>query len=300
MERALNFVASLLFLSACSSSGSPLPSPSVSALTASASATASAARASSAAASTTSVSPAESPTPSRPVPGGLAVGRIAEVVTTDLVVRSLPEISDASIIDPSTVPFGFLAYVVDGPVAADGYDWYQVALFPPTLSDVVEEHPAFGWLAAAGKGGEPWIAPWKGDCPQPNWDGIKLSQRFLMLTCWSGLDITLEGTLQCDGSSQPGNEPAWLWTVPCWLEGPDYGQLLAGGLGLHFAPDFAPDIHATAGEGTKVRVTGHLDDPAAATCTEEPFPGTEPAHPDLVKLWCRLNFVVTEVLHAQS
>lgn len=113
-----------------------------------------------------SSSPVASPTPSAdPGPGGLEVGRIAEIVTTDLVVRSLPEISDASAIDPVRVPIGFLAYIVDGPVAADGYDWYRVAPFPPTLSDVVESHPEFGWLAAAGKDGEPWIAPWDGNLP---------------------------------------------------------------------------------------------------------------------------------------
>ena len=45
-----------------------------------------------------STSPVASPTPS--AEPGLAVGRVAEIVTTDLVVRSLPEISDASAIDP--------------------------------------------------------------------------------------------------------------------------------------------------------------------------------------------------------
>ncbi len=226
-----------------------------------------------------------------PVPGGLEVGRIAEVVTTGLVVRSLPEISQASVIDPVRVPIGFLAYIADGPVTADGYDWYEVAPFPHTLSDVVEDYPAFGWLAAAGKDGESWIAPWEGDCPQPNWDGMMLSQRFLALSCWGGTDLTLEGTLSCDTSSQPGGEPTWLWTVPCRLVGPDYGDLLAGGIGLHFAPD----LEAMPRDGARVRVTGHLDDPAAESCTLVPFPGTEPTHPDLVKLWCRQALVVTEI-----
>ena len=230
--------------------------------------------------------------PSAPVPGGLAVGRIAEVVTTDLVVRSLPEISDASVIDPVRIPIGFLAYIVDGPVAADGYEWYRVAPFPPCCSDVVEDHPRFGWLAAAGKDGEPWIAPWQGDCPPPNWDGIILSSRFVMLSCWGSADLSLEGTLQsCGPSGEPGGEPAWLWAVPCALAGPEYGDLLAGGLALHFAPGVGP----MARDGAKVSVIGHLDDPAADTCTEEPFPGTEPTHPDLVKLRCRLHFVVTEI-----
>ena len=191
------------------------------------------------------------------------------------------------------MPIGFLAYIVDGPVAADGYDWYKVAPFPPTLSDVVESHPEYGWLAAAGKDGEPWIAPWEGACPQPNWDGMMLSQRLVALSCWGGADITLDGTLDCHTSSQPGGEPTWLWTVPCWLVGPDYGDLLAGGIALYFPPD----VEANPRDVTRVRVTGHLDDPAAETCTLVPFPGglDEVPHPERVRLGCRLTFVVTEI-----
>lgn len=233
-----------------------------------------------------------SPTPSRdPRPGGLAVGRVAEIVTTDLVVRSLPEISDGSAIDPLTVPIGFLAYIVDGPVTADGYDWYQVAPFPG-LTDFVEPSPVFGWLAAAGKDGEPWIAPWEGDCPEPNWDGVMLSQRLLALSCWGGADLTLEGTFQHCNDDSPTGQPAWLFAVPCHLVGPDYGELLAGGLQL----SFAPDVRATARDGARVRVTGHLDDPAARTCTEDQILGApEQKRPELVRLGCRLRFVVTEI-----
>jgi hypothetical protein len=233
-------------------------------------------------------------TSSEPTPAtepDLRPDAVAQVVTTDLVVRSLPEISNSSAVDPARMPIGFLAYILDGPVAADGYDWYKVAPFPPTLSDVVEAHPEFGWLAAAGKDGEPWIAPWEGDCPQPNWDGIMLSQRRVALSCWGGADVTLEGTLSCDTSSQPGGEPTWLWTVPCRLVGPDYGDLLAGGIGLHFPPD----VGAIPPDRAPVRVTGHLDDPAAESCTLAPFPGTEPTHADLVRLQCRVAFVVTEI-----
>ena len=235
MKRAASVIAWLLFLAACSSGGAPPPP--ASAVTEPAAATARPARASSKAAPSTRPSPVPSMPSEAPVPGGLEVGHIAQVVTTDLVVRSLPRISDASVVDPATVPIGFLAYIVDGPVAADGYDWYQVAPFPPTMSDVVEEHPRFGWLAAAGKDGAPWIAPWDGECPQPGWDGMMLSQRYVMLACWAGVDQALEGTLRsCDNDGATGGEPAWLHSAPCRLVGPDYGQLLAAGLALHFAP----------------------------------------------------------------
>jgi len=44
--------------------------------------------------------------------------------------------------------------VIGGPVRASGYVWYQVV----PVSFVLDGHPALGWVAAAGKDGEPWIA----------------------------------------------------------------------------------------------------------------------------------------------
>ena len=43
--------------------------------------------------------------------------------------------------------------VVNGPVSADGYDWYEVRA----------DNDLFGWVAA-GKDGEDWIAPAAANC----------------------------------------------------------------------------------------------------------------------------------------
>jgi hypothetical protein len=51
------------------------------------------------------------------------------VVTTDLVVRSEPGTHDGSRILPTRLNGPTLLYVVDGPVQADGYDWYLVQPF---------------------------------------------------------------------------------------------------------------------------------------------------------------------------
>ena len=53
--------------------------------------------------------------------------------------------------------------VLDGPVEASGYDWYLVDVTSEPPEDV--SYP-FGWVAAAGKDGEAWIAPERHDCPK--------------------------------------------------------------------------------------------------------------------------------------
>ncbi|HEX6474393.1 MAG TPA: hypothetical protein VF114_04810, partial [Candidatus Limnocylindria bacterium] len=52
-----------------------------------------------------------------PAEAGLPPDSLAEVVTNDLVVRSLPEISDRSTIDPDYLQKGHLLFVLEGPVA---------------------------------------------------------------------------------------------------------------------------------------------------------------------------------------
>jgi serpin B len=52
------------------------------------------------------------------------------------------------------LPLGTELTVLDGPVSASGYVWYKVA----PVSFVGLEGPGYGWVALAGKDGEPWIA----------------------------------------------------------------------------------------------------------------------------------------------
>jgi hypothetical protein len=80
---------------------------------------------------------------------GVAPGSFAEVVTTDLVRRSAPRISDDSaILGEFNAPARL--YVEGGPVAADGYTWFLV-------KDM--ESWSRGWVAQAGTDGEVWLAP---------------------------------------------------------------------------------------------------------------------------------------------
>lgn len=89
-----------------------------------------------------------SPTPFRE-PDAVSAGLFAEVVTTDLVRRSAPRISDDSVImGEFNLPTQL--YVVGGPVVSDGYRWFLV-------NDM--ETWTGGWVAEAGKDGEVWLRP---------------------------------------------------------------------------------------------------------------------------------------------
>jgi serpin B len=100
--------------------------------------------------------PTVSPPTSAPSGGSLDPLLNAVVVTVSdrLRVRSEPRVSDDSIMYEPVLPLGTELTVLDGPVSASGYVWYKVA----PVSFVGLEGPGYGWVALAGKDGEPWIA----------------------------------------------------------------------------------------------------------------------------------------------
>lgn len=236
--------------------------------------------------------PVTSAAPTRP--GGLAQDRVASVVTNDLVVRSLPEISAASIIDPVRLSDGQLLFVMDGPVAADGFDWFHVMAFEEHADDTPEELPGPGWVAA-GQAGEPWIAAWPGACPASNLEDFWQVPSLLLLACFGGNDLVLEGTLHQCSYSVPGYiSPAWLVHVSCEIrpDMPSDAFSLRPGFQVH---QEEADVPAHDLEGHWVRVTGHFDDPAARTCVEDWSPLGEPTPPAQLILGCRAAFVATDI-----
>jgi serpin B len=64
-------------------------------------------------------------------------------------------VSDDSIAYEPLLPLGTELFVLDGPVSANDYTWYKVA--PVSFAGL--DGPGYGWVASAGKDGEPWIAP---------------------------------------------------------------------------------------------------------------------------------------------
>ena len=88
----------------------------------------------------------------------LTAGTIAATVVDGVRMRSQPRISaDSRKLEP-LLAIGTKLYVLDGPVRASGYAWYEVA--PLDAWDLPS-----GWVASGDRDGEPWIEPGGFDCP---------------------------------------------------------------------------------------------------------------------------------------
>ena len=82
------------------------------------------------------------------------VGKVVFTVSDNLVVRSEPRVSDDSVMYEPWLPTGTQLRVLDGPVNGSGFTWYEVE----PVSFAALSGPGHGWVAMAGKDGEPWIA----------------------------------------------------------------------------------------------------------------------------------------------
>lgn len=92
------------------------------------------------------------PSPSDPVAtpsDAFAADSLVQVVVTDLRVRTAPTVDNtkSAKLDP-LLGLGTQLRIIEGPVSADGYDWYLVQAI---------DLPHRGWVAAADHDGAPWI-----------------------------------------------------------------------------------------------------------------------------------------------
>jgi hypothetical protein len=291
-------LGALLGLVACSPAMTDAPSPTPSARETPGIASPSPAEA---AAPSPSVAPPASSKPTPATDPELQPDAVAQVVTTDLVVRSAPGVSGDSEIYPTLLNEPTLLYVVDGPVGADGYDWYLVQPFEPELGDVRTDWP-FGWVAAGDRtGAEEWIAPASLECPGPTVDDIRWMAPEARLACFGDEELTLEGRF---GGCFVGLTPVWLQVQGCALLSldpiaagtPDPGHLRMRFVDTIEIPHDQPDAIIT--------VRGHFDDPRATSCRwgDDAFfeesggvGPTTPPKPEEVILWCRTEFVATDI-----
>ena len=313
MSRTLvTALALLLLVVACSApAGSQTPEPSTPVPSPSASLLATSALEPSAEPTAApSEAPSDPPVDSVPIPSNA----YARVVTNDLRVRSKPGVSADSTRLAPLLQDGMRVVVLDGPVQASGFDWYYV--IPVQTSDTNDDpgYP-FGWVAAAGKDGEPWLEPDARDCPAAPADFMELMDVYGIwtsydaLTCLSGQEISFEARVgqpeaRCGVATPWGVDPTWF--DPCLADETYLVPVADMDAGPELRPAWAPDVdtsiaappNAPLDDMPIVEVTGMFDHPAARTCRnrldQEDPDYTEP-DPAVTILTCRWTFVVTSM-----
>jgi hypothetical protein len=236
--------------------------------------------------------PSSSPTPtgSPAAPEGLSIDTIAVTLVDDLSVRDEPSTSGVRL--GVLGPAGEAVFVVSGPVATDGRDWYQLASVwepyqggcEPAPEPSLRCHDWFGWAAGTGASGEPWLAPRPDSCPAPPLDtSAYLSLAPLeRLACFGDQPWTLRAYMAPESGCRCGLspyriEPAWLggWEGAVIFPQPEESQMDgSSALLMHVHPalgdcDFGghnAECPFAALAGQWVEIIGHLDDPAASTC----------------------------------
>ena len=282
--------------------GTPEPTPSVSA----------------------SVSPSASPAARLPVvtppPGILPPGSRATVAVDGLNVREGPA-ATAKVV--ATLAKGDTVTVLHDienplPVIVSGVSWYEVWYEVPAGA---AQH--LGWVAA-GESGLAYLEPPTGEtCDDLPGDGVTLAQvieagGWHRLACLGNAPLTLTGVIDfhCQGGLRHGTyEPAWMvdWCPTHTLtpeatvnkcDNYDCESSKAPWLGPATLDHYTLDMVAAPGgpsvqpRGTIVRVVGHFDDPASATCRIEPGsdnPGFAGTWSGASELLCREQFVVTQI-----
>jgi len=252
--------------------------------------------------STPAPAPVVTPTPpasASAAPLTLGPDMVAVVATNDLVIRSEPGISKRSYVYKPYLGRREQLFVIDGPVRASGYDWYEVM----PLSDRFEDT---GWVAAASKKGKPWIKPLAAapTCPPVPTTVTELDalSSGVQLACFSGVPITVRAQLEGCGVDMPD-----AMYVPEMFNGfydPNAEDLVPVMLGepgtdpcemdrqLQLTIDPATISAAQVPIGDAAELTGIFDHPAARECEfVSLLVGSSEPEPER----CRPQFVVTHI-----
>ena len=219
------------------------------------------------------------------------VGKTIVTAVEGVRVRSQPRVSDDSFKEEPLLPSGTALYVLDGPVSASGYDWYNVA-------QLTSRALPSGWVASASRDVEPWIEARAFDCPPvPNdFRSLAALPVGVGLACFPQVAITVQARLISCACDVDG-----AWYTPSWFQLNDDPDLLVEPGSTRVPPNMADWFGLNldpAGQhpdmlpfGEVVEVTGTFDHPAAATCMRTEMDG-EP----VPSQGCRLEFAVTRLV----
>jgi hypothetical protein len=270
----------------------------------------------SAAPSAPTASPTSQPSvaPSTPT-AEIAIDGLVKSTVNSLRVRAKPTTTGDVL---GTIDKGQLGFVVAGPVAADGYGWYQLSgvglppnagCEPPVQTNPFNCPNWLGWVAAGQTAGQPWLKAATVTCPASpmNLDALVAPETngpttaLERLACYGSTPIQFRawwpeippdaGLGGACGGGDPGR-PGWLM-----CQNVNYNGLVisesAGfeGIGLKVSIDPASGVTMPP-RGQWVEVLAHLDDPAARECT--PLGGGD-QDPVSVVLTCRSELVADSV-----
>ena len=190
---------------------------------------------------------------------------------------------------------GERVWIVSGPKRAHGQDWYLVQWQPTPIYDGIP-----GWMPAT-LDGHPTLHQADPRCPTSGMDvatlvGLIPAER---LACFGSQPITLGPVIlgpRTDATAEVGGSPDWLASTPSIAA---YGRGGLGGVELPLLIRGDPTTAASLPLGTWLEVTGHFDDPAAASCQRSwigdlgSTPIAETAAEQVLS--CREQFVITAV-----
>jgi hypothetical protein len=231
----------------------------------------------------------------------LAHDSMALVVTDNLRIRSAPFVGDLSTKYQRLLDDGDRLFVIDGPVIAQNYEWYQVKAWRPRSPSV--SWPV-GWVARAGHDGEVWFRSTTVGCPASpiSVEDVVALAPADRLACYR--DTTLQiravvGTapVDCD-PARSGCPTGPEWLARSALRASISASVDPPGAGVPIALDpgagLDPDAIEQAGV---VRLDGTFDHPDARSCGPDPQrAGPDgPITPIEAVLECRTRFVVTAV-----
>ena len=255
-------------------------------------------------------SQSDDPVASPPGPGGGSVfgaplprDSVADVVSGRLRIRSEPRVADDSIKYEPLLGVGARLMVLDGPVFASDYDWYQVAAWDPAHPDTA--FPS-GWVSRGDHDGTPWISAAPNVCPT---DTITINDVVALapaerVACFGDREIRLHAyiggtdeTYEC--TADPGctvDGPGWLTELGGLSSEVDArskdalrGPLLAIEPGSEASKQGLP-------AGSVVDLIGSFDDPAAEQCHALAGAASAATTDAAARLACRSRFAVTQVI----
>jgi hypothetical protein len=197
-------------------------------------------------------------------------------------------------------------WVLEGPVIADAYEWFQVVV--PSI-DGGGGAPRVGWVAASDHGGEAWLGRRAVTCPDASALrvadlGARMTARepHAALGCYGSSPLRFRASVQLQ-CAVPGR-PDWELS-PDWLSANAVNQLVirdgSAQVVARMAPGLDLPIACNGFDPTPVTIDAHLDDAASGSCSGTRTGGPTPPDLDIVtRYWCRTTLVVDRLTPVPS